>query len=40
MSLFPYWALMALPNFEYVAKLADGRIIKGVIPFLKEKTIA
>ncbi|MBQ9221470.1 type IV secretion system DNA-binding domain-containing protein [Succinivibrio sp.] len=30
--IFPDSALMMLPNFEYVAKLNDGRFIKGVIP--------
>ncbi len=33
--LFPSSALMQLPDFEYVAKLSDGRFIKGVIPILK-----
>ncbi|WP_202108572.1 type IV secretion system DNA-binding domain-containing protein [Succinivibrio dextrinosolvens] len=34
--LFPDSALMMLPNFEYVAKLNDGRLIKGVIPVLTD----
>lgn len=33
--LFPSSALMQLPDFEYVAKLSDGRFIKGVIPVLE-----
>ncbi|MBO6258781.1 MAG: conjugative transfer system coupling protein TraD [Succinivibrio sp.] len=32
--LFPAEALMQLPDLEYVASLADGRFIKGKIPFL------
>lgn len=32
--LFPPEALMQLPDLEYVASLADGRFIKGRIPFL------
>lgn len=35
--LFPSSALMELPNFEYVAKLSDGRFVKGVIPILTDK---
>ena len=34
--IFPDSALMMLPNFEYVAKLNDGRFIKGVIPVVTE----
>lgn len=34
--LFPDSALMMLPNFEYVAKLNDGRFIKGVIPVVTD----
>ncbi len=33
-ELFPNSALMSLPNFEYVAKLADGRFVKGIFPIL------
>lgn len=34
--LFSDSALMMLPNFEYVAKLNDGRFIKGVIPVITD----
>lgn len=34
-ALFPYDAIMRLPNFEYIAKLSDGRLIKGVFPYLE-----
>ena len=34
--IFPSSALMELPNFEYVAKLSDGRFVKGVIPVLSD----
>lgn len=38
-ELFPNSALMSLPNFEYVAKLADGRFVKGIFPIIDvEKT--
>lgn len=33
-ELFPNSALMSLPNFEYVAKLADGRFVKGIFPII------
>ena len=33
--LFTSQALMNLPDFEYVAKLADGRFIKGVFPIIE-----
>ncbi len=32
--LFPPSALTALPDFEYVARLADGRFVKGRIPLV------
>ncbi len=34
MPLFPPSALTALPDFEYVARLADGRFVKGRIPLI------
>ena len=38
-ELFPNSALMSLPNFEFVAKLADGRFVKGIFPVIDvEKT--
>lgn len=38
-ELFPNSALMSLPNFEFVAKLADGRFVKGIFPIIDvEKT--
>lgn len=37
--IFPSSALMELPNFEYVAKLSDGRFIKGVIPILTDNKL-
>ena len=37
--IFPASALMELPNFEYVAKLADGRFVKGVIPILTDNKV-
>lgn len=30
---------MELPNFEYVAKLSDGRFVKGVIPILTDNKV-
>ena len=33
-ELFPNSALMSLPNFEFVAKLADGRFVKGIFPII------
>ena len=35
--LFPARALELLPDLEYVAKLADGRVIKGIIPFISDE---
>ncbi len=35
-SLIPSSALELLPDLEYVATLADGRVMKGLIPFLKD----
>jgi conjugative coupling factor TraD (SXT/TOL subfamily) len=32
--LFPKTLLGSLPNFEYLARLNDGRLIKGVIPLI------
>lgn len=37
--IFPASALMELPNFEYVAKLSDGRFVKGVIPILTDNKV-
>lgn len=37
--IFPASALMELPNFEYVAKLSDGRFVKGVIPILTDNKL-
>lgn len=37
--IFPSSALMELPNFEYVAKLSDGRFVKGVIPILTDNKL-
>lgn len=37
--IFPSSALMELPNFEYVAKLSDGRFVKGVIPILTDNKV-
>ena len=37
--IFPASALMDLPNFEYVAKLSDGRFVKGVIPILTDNKV-
>ena len=34
--LFPPSALTLLPDFEYVARLADGRFVKGRIPLIKK----
>lgn len=33
-ELFPPSVLSSLPDFEYVAKLSDGRFVKGVFPIL------
>lgn len=33
--LFPASALIMLPDFEYVAKLADGSFYKGIIPLIR-----
>ena len=30
---------MEFPNFEYVAKLSDGRFVKGVIPILTDNKV-
>ncbi len=38
MPLFPPSALTALPDFEYVARLADGRFVKGRIPLIKAQS--
>ena len=35
-AFFPYDAIMRLPNFEYIAKLSDGRLVKGVFPYLEK----
>lgn len=35
-KVFPATLLGDLPNLQYVARLADGRKVKGRIPFLKE----
>ncbi len=35
--LFPARALELLPDLEYVAKMADGRVIKGIIPFISDE---
>lgn len=37
--IFPASALMDLPNFEYVAKLSDGRFVKGVIQILTDNKV-
>ncbi|MGN0908141.1 MAG: hypothetical protein ACI4NA_00850, partial [Succinivibrio sp.] len=36
-ALFPPSALTALPDFEYVARLADGRFVKGRIPLVSSQ---
>lgn len=36
-DLFPSQLLTMLPNLEYLARLADGRIIKGRIPILMDE---
>jgi len=36
-ELFPPQLLGMLPNLEYVAKLAGGKVVKGRIPILKEQ---
>ena len=35
-ELFPSEALPLLPDFEYVARFCDGRVMKGRIPLLKD----
>lgn len=35
-SIFPPSVMLCMPNFEYVAKLSDGRFVKGVFPYLAE----
>ncbi|MGN1281594.1 MAG: TraM recognition domain-containing protein [Succinivibrio sp.] len=35
-TIFPPSVMLNLPNFEYVAKLSDGRFVKGIIPYLAE----
>ncbi len=37
--LIPASALELLPDLEYIATLADGRVMKGLIPFLKDDAI-
>jgi len=36
-DLFPSQMLTMLPNLEYLARLADGRVIKGLIPILLDE---
>ena len=38
MPLFPPSALTALPDLEYVARLADGRFVKGRIPLIASRS--
>lgn len=36
-DMFPASLLSVLPNLQYVARLADGRIVKGKLPILTDK---
>ncbi len=31
--------LLQLPDLQYIAKLADGRVVKGTVPFLKQEPL-